>query len=432
MLQVGSARARLCLCLGQVWRAWQTLAPRAKQLYLYSDADALIPPSEVRRCMALQARALARRILVFSYCRSFALVVCAPLCPAILPQAASLSSNVKLPQLPRWPCRKRGAWTSLPGCSGARRTSRTSGSIRASMRRSWTASCMSRSRRRPPPDAGTPDCGQTLDRSPPQTWQSWASTFLHTFNLPPLCLHYDSRKLAATACSLENRARVPMSLLSLLPVMVALAAAEEERGRLVGRARLHLVVVRLAVAALGALRCAAAHRAAVRAQGRCQGLHDCLPVPATKPACMHLKQPAWQAHAACQGCRAGLDSNRASKPSARAARKCAHWATAQRSSRPPPRPARPPRASSSAWQPCSSARPRLPCFRHRAVHSPVPVAGHSSPASQKAAPNSRSQDRRATGCSAPCGRRCTGRGSTRTCSSAGRGARHSLREYRKN
>jgi len=45
-----------------VWRAWQTLAPRAKQLYLYSDADALIPPSEVRRCMALQVRALAHRI----------------------------------------------------------------------------------------------------------------------------------------------------------------------------------------------------------------------------------------------------------------------------------------------------------------------------------------------------------------------------------
>ncbi len=62
MLQVIEARARLCPCLGQVWRAWQTLAPRAKQLYLYSDADALIPPSEVRRCMALQVRALAHRI----------------------------------------------------------------------------------------------------------------------------------------------------------------------------------------------------------------------------------------------------------------------------------------------------------------------------------------------------------------------------------
>ena len=39
-----------------MWQAWQTVAPRAKQLYLYSDADALIPPSEVHRFMALQVR----------------------------------------------------------------------------------------------------------------------------------------------------------------------------------------------------------------------------------------------------------------------------------------------------------------------------------------------------------------------------------------
>lgn len=44
------------VCVGeQVWQAWQTVAPQAKQLYLYSDTDALIPPSEVRRFMALQA-----------------------------------------------------------------------------------------------------------------------------------------------------------------------------------------------------------------------------------------------------------------------------------------------------------------------------------------------------------------------------------------
>lgn len=40
---------------GQVWQAWQVVAPRARQLYLYSDTDALIPPSEVHRFMALQA-----------------------------------------------------------------------------------------------------------------------------------------------------------------------------------------------------------------------------------------------------------------------------------------------------------------------------------------------------------------------------------------
>lgn len=47
---------------------------------------------------------------------------------------------------------------------------------------------------------------------------------------------------------------------ALLPVVVALDAAEEQRGRLVRRARLHLVVVRLAVAALGALCCGARTR----------------------------------------------------------------------------------------------------------------------------------------------------------------------------
>ena len=39
-----------------MWHAWESVAPRAKQLYLYSDTDALIPPSEVHRFMATQVR----------------------------------------------------------------------------------------------------------------------------------------------------------------------------------------------------------------------------------------------------------------------------------------------------------------------------------------------------------------------------------------
>ncbi|KAK9836113.1 hypothetical protein WJX81_002229 [Elliptochloris bilobata] len=38
----------------EVWQAWQMVAPRAKQLYLFSDSDVLIPTSEVHRFMALQ------------------------------------------------------------------------------------------------------------------------------------------------------------------------------------------------------------------------------------------------------------------------------------------------------------------------------------------------------------------------------------------
>ena len=49
----------------QVWQAWQTVAPQARQLYLYSDTDALIPPSEVRRFMALQACAATLPDLCF-------------------------------------------------------------------------------------------------------------------------------------------------------------------------------------------------------------------------------------------------------------------------------------------------------------------------------------------------------------------------------
>ena len=45
----------------QVWQAWETVAPRARQLYLYSDTDALIPPSEVHRFMALQARSASQQ-----------------------------------------------------------------------------------------------------------------------------------------------------------------------------------------------------------------------------------------------------------------------------------------------------------------------------------------------------------------------------------
>ncbi|KAK9823884.1 hypothetical protein WJX72_006171 [[Myrmecia] bisecta] len=38
----------------EVWRAWQTVAPRAPQLYLHSSNDALIPPAEVHRFIDMQ------------------------------------------------------------------------------------------------------------------------------------------------------------------------------------------------------------------------------------------------------------------------------------------------------------------------------------------------------------------------------------------
>ena len=190
------------------------------------------------------------------------------LCTSMRCQISLHESVVKLLKLPQWPCRRREAWTSLPGCSGARRTSRTSGSTQASTRRSWTAfcmSCMSQSRQHQLPDHGTPDCEQASDRSPPQTWQTVAALAVRRKQQPP-----GDSPVGHGAC-VPTEHRAPGGPSALLPVMVALAAAVEERGRLVGRARLHLVVVRLAVAALGALRCAAAHRAAVRAQGRPSG-----------------------------------------------------------------------------------------------------------------------------------------------------------------
>lgn len=33
----------------QIWQAWESTAPKSPQLYLYSSADALIPPSEVQQ-----------------------------------------------------------------------------------------------------------------------------------------------------------------------------------------------------------------------------------------------------------------------------------------------------------------------------------------------------------------------------------------------
>lgn len=41
----------------QVWGAWQVLAPIKPQLYLSSQADALIPPAEIKLFMKQQARA---------------------------------------------------------------------------------------------------------------------------------------------------------------------------------------------------------------------------------------------------------------------------------------------------------------------------------------------------------------------------------------
>lgn len=38
----------------QIWQAWESTAPTCPQLYLYSSADALIPPSEVQQFQKLQ------------------------------------------------------------------------------------------------------------------------------------------------------------------------------------------------------------------------------------------------------------------------------------------------------------------------------------------------------------------------------------------
>ena len=41
----------------QVYEAWSDMAPTCPQLYLYSDADPLVPPSYVEAYMAVQVRA---------------------------------------------------------------------------------------------------------------------------------------------------------------------------------------------------------------------------------------------------------------------------------------------------------------------------------------------------------------------------------------
>ena len=40
----------------QVWQAWQVVAPVKPQLYLSSQADALIPPAEISLFMKQQVR----------------------------------------------------------------------------------------------------------------------------------------------------------------------------------------------------------------------------------------------------------------------------------------------------------------------------------------------------------------------------------------
>ena len=45
----------LLSCRPQVYDAWYNLAPMCPQLYLYSEADPLVPPADVERYMAIQA-----------------------------------------------------------------------------------------------------------------------------------------------------------------------------------------------------------------------------------------------------------------------------------------------------------------------------------------------------------------------------------------
>ena len=46
---------RLLAIVTQIWLAWESVAPVSPQLYLYSTADALIPPEEVQKFQKLQA-----------------------------------------------------------------------------------------------------------------------------------------------------------------------------------------------------------------------------------------------------------------------------------------------------------------------------------------------------------------------------------------
>ena len=58
-MEVGNCACTRPDCLVQVWRAWDVVAPVQPQLYLYSSADALIPPSEVQLFMQQQVRWLS-------------------------------------------------------------------------------------------------------------------------------------------------------------------------------------------------------------------------------------------------------------------------------------------------------------------------------------------------------------------------------------
>ena len=51
----GSASLTQLSCMLQIWEAWQSTAPVSPHLYLYSSADALIPPDEVRKFQHMQA-----------------------------------------------------------------------------------------------------------------------------------------------------------------------------------------------------------------------------------------------------------------------------------------------------------------------------------------------------------------------------------------
>ena len=57
MLQAGRVMNQglsVAASVSQVWNAWEVVAPVRPQLYLYSSADALIPPAEVELFMKQQ------------------------------------------------------------------------------------------------------------------------------------------------------------------------------------------------------------------------------------------------------------------------------------------------------------------------------------------------------------------------------------------
>lgn len=106
------------------------------------------------------------------------------------------------------------------------------------------------------------------------------------------CLHTASRRSSYLLAS-------PTPPLSFFPVVVALAAAEKQRGRLVCGARLHLVVVCLAMTALGALCCT--HSMHSGGQLRFQNTvatHGCCKEKATTAVSQRSKQ--FEAGGCCQ------------------------------------------------------------------------------------------------------------------------------------